>query len=308
MPRPGSSEAVEDAEQGLVADVERRRRPRVAAGQPAEELQGVARQEDVPDTGEDEERDRPDDRGAPLAGEEGEHPEEHRRQLDRAGEADQPALGALPPDRGTGPARQQVGDDERHEEGVDLAVAEGRADRLDGHDGDGADQREPPPAGHPAAPQHRLRRPDPGERPGDLPEHVRPEGEGGHQHRRDRRVDEEEVPARRAREEDVLADEHVLDRVHVDLEVDRVRQPWPPAAVGDDEGQQEQRHDGRRADLDEQQPGASAAGQRDGLRRQGDRARGGHGRAPVSSCQTASSSAAGTSVGSTRLANPARSA
>ena len=204
------------------------------------------------------EADQRGDRDPALADQEREDHEQHRGELDRRGQPDQRTLGdPAPLPRHV---RQQVGDHQRHQHGVDLTVAEGRAQRLDRQHHRDPDQPELPAAGNPAALQHRLLGPDQAGGPDHLPEHVRAESERSHQDRGDRRIDEVQVPERRGGGKNVPAREHVLHGGDVHLQVDGRRLPGQELAVLDDERQQHQRDHERRKELDRRPAELAAAG------------------------------------------------
>ena len=241
----------EPARQGtghaLVADIHRAGGVDLALAQARPEGHGLGGLQERADHGEQGERERRHDGDAALPDEDGEDDEEQWCELDGRREADEGtsgnAAGAL------GVVGEQVDDDERHEHRVDLAVADGRTDRLHREHQRRGEDAEHEPARHPDAPQDADQRGRAEDRPEDLPHHVRPEQQGRHEDGGDGRVDELEVVARRAGQVDVPPVDHVLDGEVVDAQVDRVRVVRPEVALGDDHGEQHERHDQRREPL-----------------------------------------------------------
>ena len=231
----------------MVAGVQRRCRAGVATGQSAEEDHRFSEQEDRADRGEHGKADDRGDRRSALADQEHEDHEECWRQLDRCRQAGQDALRDTPPLAGR--IGQQVRDHQRHQYGVHLAVSQCGTNRLDCEYYRDADEPKLPAPGCAATLQHRLLGPDKAACPDHLPEPIGSEGQRRHQNCRDRRIDEVEPPARRRGGQDVLARQHVLDRIHIDLKVNRRRLPGKKLAAFDDERQDQQRHRERRQKL-----------------------------------------------------------
>ena len=218
----------------------------VSAGQPPPEPERGLRRDERAGHRDHQPGDHRGDEGPGTAHDQQQDHEDRRRQLHRRGERRQHAFRqqAPPTEPRTG---HQVQHDQGDQEDAQLAEGEGLGDRLDEPDGGRADQAEHP-AVQPEAVQHGEQREDPRDRPADLHQRRRQQGQRHGEHGRDGRVQELQRPWEGV---EVAALQQHATGAPVDVQVDHDRPPrHEPAAPESRGGDVEPHQDRQQADGD----------------------------------------------------------